>query len=292
MAYYRFVTLQSIQHGIFTRLGGVSEGQWASLNLSRSTGDAAEPVSENRRRALDALNLKPNQSLTSWLVHGSHVRVVTGDDLRIEGAQDVHADAMVTQARGLALTLRFADCVPVLFHDPVKGAIGIAHAGWKGIVNGVLMETVRAMQRAFGSRPENICAGVGPCIGPDKFEVGEDVAAQIQSAVGVNVVRRQGEGVTLRQAQEGQGDKETGRQGDNHLFTPSPLHLVTPSSHHPLITARPHVDLWKAAASQLKDAGVGHVEVAGICTASNPHEWFSHRAEQGKTGRFGAVIVL
>lgn len=247
MAYYRFDSLPAIQHGIFTRLGGVSEGQWASLNLSRSTGDSAEPVSENRRRSFDALGLKPEHSVTSWLVHGNTVRVVSHDDM---GEDLVHADAMVTQARGLALTLRFADCVPVLFHDPAKGAIGIAHAGWKGIVNGVLMETVRTMQRAFGSQPQDIVAGVGPCIGPDKFEVGEDVAAQIQSVVSVKVIRSSG-------------------------------HQV-----------KPHVDLWAAAESQLKDAGVGHVEVAGICTASNTHEWFSHRAEQGKTGRFGAVIVL
>jgi YfiH family protein len=267
LAYYQFGALRAVQHGIFTRLGGVSEGQWASLNMSRSTGDMAEPVIDNRKRALDALNLKPAQSLTSWLVHGNTVRVVTHDDL---GHDDVHADAMVTQDRDLALTLRFADCVPVMFHDPVKGAIGIAHAGWKGIVNGVLPETVRAMHRTFGSQPQDIIAGVGPCIGPDKFEVGEDVAAQIQCAVSTPVAIW--------------GDEVVRRQGDHHLLTsPSP---------HPLTASKPHVDLWKAAESQLNDAGVGQVEVAGICTASNTHEWFSHRAEQGKTGRFGAVIVL
>lgn len=269
MAYYRFESLPAIQHGIFTRLGGVSEGQWASLNLSRSTGDMAEPVSENRRRSFDALGLKPEHSVTSWLVHGNAVRVVSHEDM---GEDLVHADAMVTQARGLALTLRFADCVPVLFHDPVKGAIGIAHAGWKGIVNGVLPETVRTMQRAFGSCPQDIVAGVGPCIGPDKFEVGEDVAAQIQGAVRTPVVRW--------------SDEEMRGWGDSHPVTRSPVHPFTPSS------AKPRVDLWKAAESQLKDAGVGQVEVAGICTASSTHEWFSHRAEQGKTGRFGAVMVL
>jgi YfiH family protein len=261
VAYYQFDALRNLQHGIFTRLGGVSEGQWASLNLSRSTGDAAEPVSENRRRSFDALGLKAEQSVTSWLVHGNTVRVVSHED---RGEDLVHADAMVTQARGLALTLRFADCVPVMFHDPVKGAIGIAHAGWKGIVNGVLPATVRTMQHAFGSRPPDILAGVGPCIGPDKFEVGDDVAAQIQAVVGTNIVRR---------------------QGDSHPVTRSPSHLVSLSS-------KLYVDLWKAAESQLNDAGVKHVEVAGICTASNTREWFSHRAEQGKTGRFGAVIVL
>lgn len=269
LAYYQFDALRraNINHGIFTRLGGVSQGQWASLNMSRSTGDAAEPVRENRKRALDALNLEQAQSLTSWLVHGNHVRVVGHDDLYAEGANDVHADAMVTQARGLALTLRFADCVPVMFYDPRRGAIGIAHAGWKGIVNGVLIETVRAMQRAFGSRSQDILAGVGPCIGPDKFEVGEDVAAQIQRAVSECIVIQDKE------------DLQTSRRGAS---TQTPVSSAT----------KPRVNLWAAARAQLEGVGVSRVEVAGICTASNTHEWFSHRAERGKTGRFGAVIVL
>lgn len=248
LVYYQFDALRGagVNHGIFTRLGGVSEGSWASLNMSRSTGDAAEPVRENRRRALDALGLHPERSLTSWLVHGNDVRVVSHDNL---GQDDVHADAMVTNARGLALTLRFADCVPVLFHDPARGAIGIAHAGWKGIVNGAVPATVQAMQRAFGSRPHDVIAGVGPCIGPERFEVGDDVATQIQAAVRAPVLFRRS-------------------------------------------SEKPRADLWAAARSQLLDAGVGHVEIAGICTASNTDEWFSHRAELGKTGRFGAIIAL
>lgn len=252
LVYYQFAALRAanVNHGVFTRLGGVSAGPWASLNMSRSTGDAAEPVRENRRRALDALELRPERSLTSWLVHGNHVRVVSCDDLRVPDANDAHADAMITRDRGLALTLRFADCVPALFYDPTKGAIGIAHAGWRGIINGVLVETVRAMQRAFGSRPRDIIAGIGPSIGPDRFEVGDDVAAQIQAAVRAPVVIRATSG------------------------------------------AKPRVDLWAAARAQLEGAGVGLVEVAAICTAGNTHEWFSHRAEQGKTGRFGVIIAL
>ncbi|PJF47780.1 MAG: peptidoglycan editing factor PgeF [Chloroflexi bacterium] len=274
LAYYQFAALRAanVNHGVFTRLGGVSEAPWASLNMSCSTGDAAEPVRENRRRALDALGLAPERSLTSWLVHGNHVRVVSRDDLRIVGANDVRADAMVTRDRGLALTLRFADCAPVLFYDPLKGAIGIAHAGWRGIVNGVLIETVRAMQRAFGSRPQDIIAGIGPCIGPDKFEVDEAVAAQIQAAVRASVVLRGGDG-------------KTSGQGKEHASPSFPGQPITSKQ-------KPHVDLWAAARSQLEDAGVGCIEVAAICTANNTHEWFSHRAEQGRTGRFGVIVAL
>lgn len=272
LAYYQFDALReaSVNHGIFTRLGGVSQGPWASLNMSCTTGDAAEPVRENRRRAFSALGLTPERALTSWMVHGNAVRVVSSDDLRVPSANEAHADALITQARGLALTLRFADCVPALFCDPVKGAIGIAHAGWRGIVNGVLVATVRAMQRAFGSRPQDIVVGIGPCIGPDKFEVGEDVATQIQAAVPAPVVL---------------SDEGKGRRAE--------AHPVVLSSDAGVAGKRsPRVDLWTAARAQLEGAGVGHVEVAAICTASNTREWFSHRAEQGKTGRFGAIIAL
>jgi polyphenol oxidase len=256
LAYYEFELLQQdgLRHGVFTRLGGVSEGVYSSLNLSRSTGDALEPVRENRRRMFAAFGLRPEQSLTSWLVHGNRVRVVGPADLGAPGADDVHADAMVTATRGLALTLRFADCVPVLFHDPVRQAIGIAHAGWLGIENGVLPATVAAFRDAFGCDPRDVRACVGPSIGPDQFEVGVDVAARIQSAVSERVV-------------------------------------VDPPDHAEG-ERKPHVDLWRAAASQLRDAGVREVQTADFCTASNTDEWFSHRAEKGRTGRFGAVIYL
>ncbi len=249
LAFYEFEALreQALVHGVFTRLGGVSEGCYASLNLSRSTGDVADAVQANRDRMNAVFGLKYEDTLTSWLVHGKKVRVVNWDD---RSQNDVHADAMVTDTPGLALTLRFADCVPVLFYDPVKQVIAIAHAGWRGYVCGVLSATVQTMQHAFGCRPHDIIAGVGPSIGPDAFEVGEDVAAQIQDTVRTPVILRRNS------------------------------------------TDNPQVDLWRAATSQLNAAGVHQVEIAGLCTASNTHEWFSHRAERGKTGRFGALLML
>ena len=250
LAYYQFEALRAcgVNHGIFTRRGGVSQGQWASLNMSCSTGDAAEAVYENRRRALEALGLQPERACTAWMVHGCQVRVVQPEDWRVSAANDVRADALVTQARGVALTLRFADCVPVMFYDPRKGVIGLAHAGWRGLVAGVLIETMRTMQRVFGSQPRDVIAAVGPSIGPQQFEVGADVAAQIQQAVDVPVVRQ--------------------------------------------VAGRLYTDLWRAAHAQLAALGVDHVEIAGICTASNTDEWFSYRAERGQTGRFGAIIAL
>jgi hypothetical protein len=243
LVYYSFDSL-SVRHGVFTRLGGVSVGMWSSLNLSRSTGDDIDSVRENRHRMYGAMNV--SRALTSWLIHSNRVRVVSNADL---GQDDVHADAMVTNTRGLALTLRFADCVPVIFHDPQREVIGVAHAGWQGIVNGVLPATVQTMRDAFGCDLRDIVACIGPSIGPEKFEVGEDVAAKIQGAVSENVIVKNG-------------------------------------------NPKPFVDLWRSARSQLFDAGLRQIEIGGLCTASDTCEWFSHRAEKGKTGRFGVLAVL
>jgi YfiH family protein len=272
LVYYQFESFaeKGLRHGVFTRLGGVSEGIYSSLNLSRSTGDALEPVRENRRRMFDALGLRTERSLTSWLVHSNTVRVVSEADL---SQDDVHADAMITRTRGLALTLRFADCVPVLFYAPQRQAIGIAHAGWVGITAGVLPATVQAMRDAYACDPQDIRACVGPSIGPTRFEVGEDVAAKIQAAVPEPVIIYP------------------------QIHTPanaSATHEADDSSPHSLTHSltKPHVDLWRAAQAQLRAAGVQQVQIAGLCTASNTAEWFSHRAEKGKTGRFGAAICL
>ncbi len=253
LVYYEFDQLQErgMRHGVFTRLGGVSEGHYASLNLSRSTGDNIEPVRENQRRMYATFGADPNITITSWLVHGNTVRVVTPADLKFFDKDDFQADAMVTQSPGLLLTLRYADCVPVLFYDSVKKAVGIAHSGWQGIVRRVLPATIKTMMREFGSNPVDIRACVGPSIGPTKFEVGTDVARWVQAAVKSNVV-------------------------------------IWPNGNG----GKPHINLWQAAETQLLEAGVENVEVAGICTASETTEWFSHREEKGNTGRFGAAIML
>jgi polyphenol oxidase len=271
LVYYQFESLavKGLRHGVFTRKGGVSEGIYQSLNLSRSTGDALEPVRENRRRMFEALDMRPEHSLTSWLVHSNTVRVVSEADL---GQDDVHADAMITRTRGLALTLRFADCVPVLFFDPRRQVIGIAHAGWMGFTVGVLPATIQAMREAYGCDPQDIRACVGPSIGPDKFEVGEDVAARIQAAVPEPVIIYP----RIRTNGHASGHQES----------------LAAISAEALNKPKPHVDLWRGAQAQLCAAGVGQVQIAGLCTASNTAEWFSHRAEKGKTGRFGAVIEM
>jgi hypothetical protein len=158
---------------------------------------------------------------------------------------------ILTRNPAVTLYMRFADCVPVLLYDPVRAAVAMAHAGWLGTVRGASRVAVEIMISQFGSRPGDILAAIGPSIGPDHYEVGQDVLDQVAAAFG----------------DEAKGLVER-RDGRSYL------------------------DLWASNRFQLQQAGVKHVEVAGLCTACHTDDWFSHRAEVGRTGRFGALIAL
>lgn len=164
-------TLGSVAHGFFTRVGGVSEGAYASLNGSMSGGDNPERVRTNRARVADALGIAPVALLGLTQVHGT--AVITADAPWPEGAGG-RADAMVTARPGLGLVVITADCAPVLFADPGAGVVGAAHAGWRGLAAGVIEATVEAMV-VLGAAAERVRAAVGPCIGPASYEVGADM---------------------------------------------------------------------------------------------------------------------
>ncbi len=179
VVYYRFVSLacyEEVVHGVFTRLGGTSQPPFAALNVSLSVGDEAQAVTANRRRICQALALDDWAVVTAQQVHGAHVFEVR------DGEQHPTADALITNIPGIALVLRFADCVPVALYDPVRRAIGLVHAGWKGTVKGVARQTVSAMSERYGSRVADLVAGIGPAIGPCCYQIGEDVAHLVQQA--------------------------------------------------------------------------------------------------------------
>ena len=159
------------RHGFFTRRGGVSEGPYASLNASLSGGDDLARVARNRALVAQALGAAPELLAGVKQVHGT--RVITVDEVWQAG-QGPEADALVTRRGGVALGVITADCAPVLFHDAAAGVIGAAHAGWRGAVTGVLEATIAAME-ALGARADAMVAVVGPCIGPDSYEVGPEL---------------------------------------------------------------------------------------------------------------------
>lgn len=162
-----------IRHAFFTREGGVSDGIFRSLNCGFGSGDTAECVAENRRRAMDALALPPDRLVTCYQIHSPTV-VTVEDPWRRE--ESPRADAMVTRRRGVALGILTADCAPVLFADADAGIVGAAHAGWKGALGGVLEATIAAMV-GLGAARSRIAAAIGPCIGRRSYEVGPEFPA-------------------------------------------------------------------------------------------------------------------
>ena|SRR5690554_5983307 len=254
VVFYQFTALRPVTglvHGIFTRRGGASAPPFDSLNVGSTVGDDPDSVLANRRRVAEVMGFDERDTRTVWQVHGSDVFVAR----RGEPATDPppQADGIITADPGLPLVMRFADCVPLVFYDPARRVIGLAHAGWRGTVAGVGPATVRAMVRHFGSRPGDIIAGIGPAIGPCCYEVGEEVIVQVRESF----------------------------PGEDRLIIP-------PLNGH----RGPHFDLWAANEIALRDAGVGYVETARLCTSCLSYEFFSHRAEAGRTGRFAALIAL
>lgn len=262
---YRFEQLNddsSLVHAVFTRLGGVSLPPFASLNLGHTVGDDPVAVESNHKRMYQALGVHRSRAATCHLTHSADVLVVTASD----GGQVLgQGDAMVTADPGVYLSMRFADCVPILLHDPVRGAVGLAHAGWRGTVKNVAGAVARAMIEKLGCSPEAITAVIGPSIGRCCYQVGDEVIQAVEAAF-------------LPRPAVGAGPQSVGAGGnDGRLFSRRN-------------GGRAYFDLWEANRQQLAAAGVGRVLVSGLCTACHTDHFFSHRAERGHTGRFGVVI--
>ena len=221
------------------------------MNLGASVGDAPGAVAENRRRLLAHFHLEERPFGTLWLVHGADV-------LRLDAPPRAdepfpQADALITDQPNLPLLLRFADCLPVLFYDPQHGAIGMAHAGWRGTALGVAGQTVRAMQAAYGSSPAHLQALIGPGICADCYEVDEEVLAAMRV---------------------GYSEEELAR------------------CTRPTRDGRCLLDLPALNRCDLQKAGLVQIHNSAPCTACHPEDFFSHRAEAGRTGRFGALLCL
>ena len=248
LRYFQFDSLKT-KHAIFTRHGGVSPQPWQSLNVGGTVGDDLARVRRNRLLSFEAMECAVESIFDVWQVHSSDV--VCAQAPRPTDQSYRQADIILTDRPEVTLFMRFADCVPILVHDPRRGVIGISHAGWMGTLGDVATTTVKALQKNYGSNPADIIAGIGPSIGPDHYEIGADVILQVMQKFG----------------------------DESELFL---------KSHHGKI----HFNLWETNRVLLERAGVGQVEVAGICTACNTQDWYSHRAEKGRTGRFGALICL
>jgi YfiH family protein len=246
--YFQFASLAmpGITQAIFSRHGGLSEYPWSSLNLGGTVGDDPANVKGNLEILLKTVGYESKQLVQVKQIHSADVILANNPmDTLHQG------DAIITNTPGLLLLMRFADCVPILFVDPVNNAVGIAHAGWQGTVKEVAFHTVRAMETQFRTNPSDLVVGIGPSIGPDHYVVGEDVIERAQAAF------------------------------------PEHTDAILIKSRNSV-----KLDLWKANAISLQRAGVTNIEISGICTGCTIEDWYSHRGENGKTGRFAGVIGL
>lgn len=247
-----------VEHCFTTRLGGVSEGIFSSMNLSFTRGDEREAVEKNFQRLSEAMNVEYNKFVFTDQTHTTNVRRVTGADagkglLRERDYRDV--DGLITNEPGLVLSTFYADCVSLYFVDKVSHAIGMSHSGWRGTVGRMGAKTIEAMRREYGSEPENIICAIGPSICQDCYEVSEDVA---------EVFRKEFPG---REAELLKAGKAAGKY---------------------------QLDLWKANEIVLLEAGIKkeHLAVTDICTCCNPDILFSHRASHGRRGNLGGFLCL
>lgn len=249
---------EAVIHGFSTRMGGVSEGMFSSMNLSFTRGDEEGRVRENFVRLGRAMGFDCRKLVFSDQTHTSNVRVVTGADrgkgfIREKDYRDV--DGLVTNVPGLVLATFYADCVPLFLVDPVHRAVGLSHSGWKGTVGKIGKRTVELMGEQYGTRPEDLTAAIGPSICLDCYEVSEDVIRQ------------------FREAFEEAYWKEIFYEKQDGKY---------------------QLNLWRANELIFREAGLlpERILTTDLCTCCNSKLLFSHRASKGKRGNLGAFLML
>lgn len=257
--YYTFPAFDAVpfvRHGFSTRLGGVSGGDCASMNLSYSRGDSPAAVRENFERFCAAIGVKAGNVVVSAQEHHTEIRNVTAADrgrgvTREKGYADI--DGLLTDEPDVVLCTQYADCVPLFFLDPVRRVVGTSHAGWKGTAARIGAVTVERMRRDYGCRPEDILAGIGPSIGFCCFEVDSPVWEVFAGM-------------------EEFGDR-CGREDGGGKY---------------------HVNLWEINRRSLLAAGLReeNITVTDLCTRCHADVFWSHRATGGRRGNLGGFISL
>jgi YfiH family protein len=172
-----------VTHAIFSRIGGASQGAYASLNVGLTVGDDPANVIQNREIAFREANRSPESLSDSWLIHSTGA-VVYREPRPASQVVPPQADIVLTDNPEVTLFMRYADCVPIILVDPIKRAIALAHAGWQGTVLKVAQAAVRNLTETYNSRPENVLAVIGPSIGPENYQVGNEVTERVEAAFG------------------------------------------------------------------------------------------------------------
>ena len=262
LVYLTFPMLEEtglVNHLFSTRMGGVSEEIYSSMNLSYTRGDKKEAVDENFRRIAAALGCGVEDIVCSDQTHTTNLRIVGKADggkgiTRARDYSDV--DGLLTDEPGVYLATFFADCVPLYFVDTKRKAIALAHSGWRGTVARMGQCVVEKMREAYGTDPADLVAAVGPSICQECYEVSEDVAAAFAAA------------------------------------------FTKPGQEREILLAKGggkyQLDLWRANEIVLTEAGIPRdkIQVTDLCTCHNDRYLFSHRASHGQRGNLGAFLEL
>lgn len=259
VVYLTFPILEQfgVKHGFSTRLGGVSEGMFSSMNLSFQRGDDRDKVEENYKRICNVLNMNHKNVVLSNQVHDTKIKLVTKEDAgkgMIKESDIIGIDGLITKEKDIPLVTFYADCVPLFFYDPVKEVIAAAHSGWRGTKEKIGKKVVETMEEEFGCKKEDVVAVIGPSICQDCYEVSEDVVLEFQE-------------VFMEETSLFAKAKENGKY---------------------------NLDLWKVNSMILKEAGIldEHMSLPNLCTCCNPELLFSHRASKGKRGNLAGFISL
>jgi len=259
LSYLTFNRLESIpfiQHAFSTRLGGVSSGEFNSMNMSFNRGDTDENVTENYKRLCNAIGVKFENLVASAQDHHTFVRRVSHNEkgIGIYRPRDMDSvDALITNEPDVALVTYFADCTPLLFVDVSEKAIGAAHAGWRGTVGKIGQKTIQQMTKEFGTNPKNIIAAIGPAINKCCYEVDEPVSQQFEQ---LNL--------------------------DSNRF-------IIPKNNGKYM-----IDLIETNRQILLSSGVHEENIitSDVCTRCNHDLIWSHRATNGRRGGMCAVIQI
>lgn len=258
LKFHIFNEHDKVRQFVSTRVGGVSSGNYEALNLSHYSGDDASNVTKNRQILADSLQVPLENLMFARQAHTDNILLIDNDflDLSPENKSQKldNKDAMITNCKNIFLNVLSADCTPILLFDPEHSVIAAIHSGYKGCLQQIVGKTINRMKDVFQSDTSEILAAIGPCIGPEVYEIGDDVASQFTNTFG---------------------------ELANEWL-------------HPQDNGKYLLDLWAAHYEQLLEAGLElhNVELAGVCTHEYNDMFFSARKQGIDSGRFACGIAL
>jgi YfiH family protein len=253
-----FLDQDGVLHYVSSKNGGISTGVFDSLNLSYNVGDNPELVRFNRFKLAGELGVHNDRLIFPRQSHSDNIKVIDYNFLLLDGYKKQkyleNTDALITKEPHIFISVLVADCVPVIFYDKIKAVVAVAHAGWKGSLKRIVAKTASKMKDHYLCGAKNIIVGIGPSIGPENYIISEDVASKFKKEF------------------KDETNKFLTRMKDDTF----------------------QLNLWELTKIQLLDEGIAeeNIEFSEMCTFEKQKLFYSHRRDQGNTGRFACGIMI